>query len=99
MSDKNHNARSVVIHHQHLDITPSTGVSAAPEVEESSDNGQLVFTMPQDGSLKQAIDDFQRSFIVNILTKNEGNQAAAARDLGVNRSNFYRLLKRLEVSE
>lgn len=99
MSDKNHGSRSVVIHHQHLDIVPAHAANPGPDLSEQHDNEQLVFSMSQDGSLKEAIDDFQRSFIVSILSKNDGNQAAAARDLGVNRSNFYRLLKRLEVSE
>lgn len=49
-------------------------------------------------SLKEGVDLFQRRWIEELLEQNHGNQAQTARQLGINRSNFYRLLKRLELN-
>lgn len=49
-------------------------------------------------SLKSAIDVFQAELISNTINETNGNLAKAATTLGVNRSNFYRLLKRLDIS-
>ena len=44
-------------------------------------------------SLREARDDFERSFILSALRKNKGNVTRTAEELGVERSNFYRKLK------
>lgn len=49
-------------------------------------------------TLKEGIDQFQRLWIEGLLENNNGNQAQTARQLGMNRSNFYRLLKRLQLN-
>ncbi|BFM18125.1 nitric oxide reductase transcriptional regulator NorR [Maricurvus nonylphenolicus] len=49
-------------------------------------------------TLKQATENYQRQLIEESLKDCQGNQAQAAKALGVDRSNFYRLLKRLEIS-
>jgi len=49
----------------------------------------------QDVTMKEAVDEFQRDLIADRLEKHRGNLASAGRELGMNRSNFYRLLKRL----
>src|SRR5690625_511674 len=46
-------------------------------------------------SLREATDDFQRRVIVATLKRHDGNQSRAARELGIDRGNFSRLLKRL----
>ena len=48
-------------------------------------------------TLKDATEEFQKEIISDRLEKNQGNIAAAARELGINRSNLYRLLKRLDL--
>jgi anaerobic nitric oxide reductase transcription regulator len=48
-------------------------------------------------SLKEAADQFQREVIEDSLKRHDGNLASAGHELGVSRSNFYRLLKRLEL--
>ncbi len=50
-------------------------------------------------SLKNAVDEYQRQLIINKLEANNYNKAATARDLDVDRGNFYRLLKRLHISD
>lgn len=48
-----------------------------------------------DITLTDAVDQFKRSLIAQRLQQFEGNIAAAARSLGLDRGNFYRQLKRL----
>jgi anaerobic nitric oxide reductase transcription regulator len=47
--------------------------------------------------LKEAVDDYKRRFIETRLAHHEGNKAATARSLGLDRGNFVRQLKRLEI--
>ncbi|OUS09657.1 hypothetical protein A9Q90_02670 [Gammaproteobacteria bacterium 54_18_T64] len=54
-------------------------------------------SLPEQINLKQAVDNYQRQLINDRLTLRHGNLAATARDLGLNRSNFYRLLQRLKI--
>jgi anaerobic nitric oxide reductase transcription regulator len=48
-------------------------------------------------SFKQATDDFQRQLIQQVLQQCHNNQAQTANRLGLDRSNFYRLKKRLKI--
>ena len=48
-------------------------------------------------SLRDAVDDYKRQVICGRLEHFKGNKAAAARSLGVDRGNFVRLLKRLDI--
>ncbi len=102
ISGKNNVERSGFIHDYHLDITPDNTYNRDSQLlagQATNDGQENTHILQHDfsGSLKDAIDDFQRHYIISMLTQNHGNQAATARDLGVNRSNFYRLLKRLNV--
>jgi anaerobic nitric oxide reductase transcription regulator len=47
--------------------------------------------------LRSALEDFQRDLILSAVAQNGGNWAAAARQLGVNRSNLHKLAKRLGI--
>jgi anaerobic nitric oxide reductase transcription regulator len=47
--------------------------------------------------LKSATDDLQRDLIQAALMNSNGNWTAAARELGVNRSNLHKLAKRLNL--
>ncbi|MBQ0719158.1 MAG: sigma 54-interacting transcriptional regulator [Gammaproteobacteria bacterium] len=55
--------------------------------------------LPEQINLKQVVDDFQRRLINERLNQHHGNLAATARNLDLNRSNFYRLLQRLGIKE
>ncbi len=48
-------------------------------------------------SLKLATEQFQRAMILDRLSQHNNNLSATARVLGLDRSNFYRLLRRLEI--
>ena len=43
---------------------------------------------------KQWVDAFEKEYLVNTLTRHDGNVSAAAREAKLDRSNFLRLLRR-----
>lgn len=98
IAEQGRSKRSIVIDAYHLDIKPKHNNSVSTQTRslrhEDKDRSQLNFQA--NGKLKDATEEFQRQFIEKTLSRHNGNQAAAAREMGVNRSNFYRLLKRLE---
>lgn len=47
--------------------------------------------------LKEAVEHFQRDLISQQLAAHNNNLAATAKNFGLDRSNFYRLLKRLGI--
>ncbi len=57
--------------------------------------------LPAEGraDFKEVVKEFQRSLIRQALTKQGGNWAAAARLLGMHRSNFHHLAMRLGIKE
>jgi len=50
-----------------------------------------------DQTMKDALDQYQKAFVEQRIIDNHQNLAATARGLGLNSSNFYRLLKRLGI--
>jgi Nif-specific regulatory protein len=51
--------------------------------------------VPTGLSLSDATDHFQRDYITTALDRSRGNQAEAARLLGLHRSNLYRKMRQL----
>ncbi|QUM76674.1 nitric oxide reductase transcriptional regulator NorR [Moritella sp. 24] len=74
----------------------SDNVSSTADSERGNDI--VINTDSNDNNLKLITDDFQKQFIVKMLAENNGNSAATARAIGVDRSNLHRLMKRLEIS-
>lgn len=54
--------------------------------------------LPAGGTLREATDEFQRRWIEAALARHGGAYAAAAREAGMDRSNFHRLARRLGVA-
>ena len=86
------------------DLTPET--SGAKETSDSHGQtpgaNQASVSEPTqqpipEQSLKTATEAFQRQRILDALTSNNGNWAAAARQLEIDRANLSRLAKRLGV--
>ena len=98
IAEQGRSKRSIVIDTYHLDIKPKHNNSATTQAKPIKDQDSALnqLHLQTNGNLKEATEEFQRQFIEKILSRHNGNQAAAAREMGVNRSNFYRLLKRLE---
>lgn len=91
VAEQGRESRTVTIKPEHLDIT-----ERHLSEEESIDNiSQLISVTALD--LKEATDEFQKQLINDRLEKNGNNSSAAAKELGINKSNFYRLLKRLGI--
>jgi len=87
------NSSSVTIHPVYLDI--ATDKPPAKTINEVADSPD---TNPDENlSLKEATDQFQRNLIIRRLAAHDDNRAAVAREIGMDRGNFYRLLKRLEL--
>lgn len=83
---------SVVIEARHLDISGSPSAVAVAGVAEGA-------TVLPGGAkrLTDAVDDYRRSLIRNALARTDGSWAAAARLLGLHRSNLHHLAKRLGI--
>jgi len=52
-----------------------------------------------DRSLKQARDEFERSYILSVLERNQYNISRTARALRIERSNLYKMMKRLGIEK
>ncbi|MCF7980801.1 MAG: nitric oxide reductase transcriptional regulator NorR [Pseudomonadales bacterium] len=91
INEQGRDTRSVLITQKHLDLSADESIETGTPVQVKTPvyQGKI--------SLKDATERFQREIIVDRLEKNHGNIAAAARELGINRSNLYRLLKRLDL--
>jgi DNA-binding NtrC family response regulator len=49
------------------------------------------------GSLKDARDQFERDYVTAVLQHHHGRMGAAARELGIERTNLYRKIKQLNI--
>lgn len=92
-ADGNGSDRIVTIEPPHLDLAKPRLEPAAPVLTQE----QPVNT--EGLSLAQAAAKFQRGLIERTLAAQQGNWAAAARDLGLDRGNLRRLAKRLGISQ
>lgn len=103
MIEQGRDAQILTLEAEHLDIETRTLTGIASS---NSDVGETNHTPQKEtcpfnpgGGLKEALDNFQTSLITACLKRHNDNQAAAARELGLNRSNFHRLLKRLRLGQ
>jgi anaerobic nitric oxide reductase transcription regulator len=88
----NRQADFITISLAYLDIVPKPLIDAP--IKTVADTSKAL-SAPID--FKNAVDDFQRQLIQQQLTAQQGNMAATARMLGLDRGNFHRLLKRLAI--
>jgi anaerobic nitric oxide reductase transcription regulator len=85
-----HPGEQVIVSPVHLGNDLSSGQKQAHMAVQSSSAA-----IPAGYSLREATKNFQRQTIKFALDKNGGNWAAAARQLGTNRSNLHNLATRL----
>jgi len=88
----NRQAEFITISLAYLDIVPEPLPDAPVD---SATHLPAAPSAPID--FKNAVDEFQRQLIRQQLAAQQGNMAATARVLGLDRGNFHRLLKRLEL--
>ncbi|MFZ2313878.1 MAG: helix-turn-helix domain-containing protein, partial [Methylobacter sp.] len=91
-TQENRQADFITISQAYLDIVPGP-------VNDPHSNSVADSAPPLSASIdfKNAVDEFQRQLIQQQLAAQQGNMAATARVLGLDRGNFHRLLKRLAV--
>jgi len=82
----------VVVSLEHLDLEARDARAVAPDETEA---GSLTQPAADPRPLSDRVDAYKRQAILTALDQNEGNWAAAARDLGMHRSNLHHLAKRL----
>ncbi len=71
---------------QHLGAEPLPAATVPPRSDVSSSDGR---------TLADAMEQARRDLVLARLREHGGNRASAARSLGIDRGNFYRLLKKL----
>lgn len=86
--------RVVTISLQHLDITNNTP-SSQPLLTESQPLPSVASVKAI--SFKQQVDDYSRRLIEQKLLENNNNKAKTAELFSLDRGNFFRLLKRLDI--
>lgn len=97
--------RWIAIEPRHLGLlgepAPAEGAEAAAAMKATPSSSGAAGTPPEIPvgiGLREATDQFQRHWIETSIARNGGSMAAAARDAGMDRSNFLRLAKRLGVA-
>jgi anaerobic nitric oxide reductase transcription regulator len=82
--------RTILLTPEHLDL------QNVPRITPSSlQKGEITESASQALSLAERVDAFRRRTIVDAVERYDGNWAAAARELGIHRSNFHQLATRL----
>ncbi len=86
-------AAPVLIAPEHLQLDASTDAVAAESSLETA--GGTVSVAVADKTLSQAVEELKRSMVLQAVEESGGNWAAAARSLGMARSNLHRMAERL----
>ena len=82
----------VTIAPAHLDVTMAAGAASRSADDERAPAGAT-------RSLREQVAHFERRLIVEAIARADGNWAAAARALGMHRSNLHHLAARLGLRE
>jgi len=81
-----------------IELTPKhLGAEEFPRLELDGAESSVPAPPPASLSMQEAIDDFRRELIEQRLAAYGGNYAAAARSLGMDRSNLHRLARKLRA--
>src|SRR5690606_3000054 len=94
LSDGAARAGTVALTPRHLGAEPTGAEPAAAPGGAAPAAGAAVRA---DESLQEALDRFRRALIAERLRAHGGKLSATARSLGMDRANFHRLLKRLQL--
>ncbi|OYV87765.1 MAG: hypothetical protein B7Z63_01835, partial [Ignavibacteriae bacterium 37-53-5] len=82
--------RAVVMAKQEVVTSRSLAELSASRADGETDKASGSFAEAR----KQAVDNFEQSFVVEAMRKHRGNIVAAARDAGMTRQNFQRLVSK-----
>lgn len=79
-------------HHLALEAAAAGGPATPP-----APAGQHASLAAGGGTLREATEAFQRAWLADALARHRGHVANAAREAGIDRSNFHRTLRKLGV--
>jgi DNA-binding NtrC family response regulator len=82
---------------ERLNILTKGAVIDIYDVKKNIPHYEKGFIIDNSMSLKKAKENFEKNFILNALKKNAFNISKSAADLQVERSNLYKLIKRLGI--
>ena len=85
---------TVTISSAHLDLTPAPGGERPVDVE-----SHRVAVSDSAASFRDQVTEFERRVVTDAIARHNGNWAAAARALGMHRSNLHHLATRLGLRE
>jgi len=88
-ASKGRRHETIVVEAAHLGLEAAGGVNA-PDVS-AADRAEVVLGVP----LRKQVEAFERRCVAVALAQSGGKAAEAARRLGMDRSNFHRLVRRL----
>jgi len=88
-ASKGRRHETIVVEAAHLGLEAAGGVNA-PDVS-AADKAEVVLGVP----LRKQVEAFERRCVAVALAQSGGKAAEAARRLGMDRSNFHRLVRRL----
>jgi anaerobic nitric oxide reductase transcription regulator len=91
---KSERAGPLLIGVESLDLEPVEPSGSAPAPADAPVPGGRIAPPP---SLAERTEAFRRREILAAVARHRGNWAAAARDLGLHRSNFHHLAKRMGI--
>lgn len=100
IAQQGRDARTVTLDAAYLDIrreAASTNDLPSSTTNNTPMPSHAVASQEHRLQLKEALDHYQITLINAALERNKGNRSAAAKELGLNRSNFHRLTKRLAI--
>ncbi|WP_281561637.1 nitric oxide reductase transcriptional regulator NorR [Thalassomonas sp. RHCl1] len=106
ITEQGREARIVSIHGEHLNlqplesITPGSGSVQTPPMQSDIQKSSMpaITVEVNDLGLREATDEYQRQIISQLLEGEQGNLAAVARRLKVDRSNLIRTMRRLGLT-
>src|SRR5438270_11878355 len=82
--------------HKHNSLTAAPGAKERDSVKDQLE--ALVAQMHTSGILySEAVREFKKRFILNVLQQNKGNQCKAARELGMHRNTLSRTITELKL--
>jgi anaerobic nitric oxide reductase transcription regulator len=101
-TEQRRGARWTAIEPHHLALEAATvmaGAAAAPAAaaEPPAAIAPSTAAVPAGGTLREATEAFQRAWLAEVLARHRGHVADAARETGMDRSNFHRALRKLGV--
>jgi DNA-binding NtrC family response regulator len=89
---------NMVEHVAVLNKSPLIPITALPERLLQQSLGYIAPVAPYRGKFAEAKQQFERDYVIYVLGQARGNMAEAARLAGMDRSQFFRLVRKLELN-